>query len=173
MKIFLFLLSFMFAISSCENEQTGQVESRILTIRPEIKNIIKSYIDSNQLYSLNYKVVKLQLDSVSKDTSSYVLKTIISKSMLKYYPSNFFYIDSTLVIICDGARDLYTDAFPSKNEINNLLWKNIDTTEDMKIYDPIVWKIYITKDTIFKRKGCDEESPIPVLPTIKFNPPKI
>lgn len=155
------------------NEQTQQKESNFLTIRPEIKSIIKSYIDSNKSYNLDCKVVKLQLDSVSKDTSSYVLKTIISKSMLKYYPSNFFYIDSTLVIICDGARDLYSDAFPPKNEINSLLWKNIDTTDDMKIYDPLVWTIYITKDSVFTCVGCDEESPIPVLPIVKFTPPKI
>lgn len=93
--------------------------------------------------------------------------------MLKFYPSNFFYIDTTLVLICDGARDLYVDAFPPKNEINNQLGKFLDSIDGMQIYDPMVWKIYITKDTIFKYVGRDEVSPIPILPTLEFIAPKI
>lgn len=167
MKFQIYIFSTILILTSCTNSAPINSDYTTNGLRPEIINIIKAYIDSNQMRNISCKVISLEIDSVSKDTSSYLLSTIISTKMFKYYPSNYFYIDTSFVFICDGSRDIFNHNLKKRRQLDSLTRVLLDT--DYHIYDPIVWKLYTTEDTILINYTAEYTQP--VMPKALFNPP--
>ncbi|MNT59524.1 hypothetical protein D3C72_1970440 [compost metagenome] len=138
----------------------------VTTLFDSIQVFVKYNLDNN----LRSEFHLLSLESYQNDTFTFALTSVLkNKARSEYGKCNYFInsIDNSILIIDDKLNYLYT---PLNNSmVSELLGNSINDSEHMSTFNPLIWKVYVTKGKVIMDKlyGQPSESQI-LTPKKKF-----
>lgn len=166
-------LSVFFSCSNNKNNNKEIMPRTVLDARlfDSIQVFVKHNLDNN----LRSEFHLLSLENYKNDTFTFILTSVL-KDMAFHKYRNCIYlnnrIDHSLLIIDDKLNYVYSSSnYPV---VTDLIASRSDTNKYSMTFNPLVWKIYVTKNQIVMDKLYGQrvnENQI-LIPSKKFTIPK-